>query len=368
MTKVLVVDDEPTLARGLMRAILHRRPDYAVLTAHSGAEAMGLLEEQHIDVVVTDLRMGDVDGFELLAWLVSHRPQLFALAMTGHVDDDTERRLHALGGVEYFQKPLDIDALVARMNDGLARQMRGHVHNVGLASFLQLVELERKTCTLEVRSVDRVGRLYLRGGELVDASTGTLRGDEAACAIIGWPQVSIAIDSTCVASARTIEHSVSYLVMEAMRLCDENERAAPSLEPEAPSAWGPIFTSALPPSAPPAPAPRSRLDALRLPVGALMLAIVDVSTGAVLLGPEDGKAETHELVQSAWQVYRQERTLLASHGLEEITILTSTRGELIRPLPALDSFAFLLFDTEKTNLVMARLELDSFMLEYAAAS
>jgi CheY-like chemotaxis protein len=367
VTKVLIVDDEPALTRGLMRAILHRRPDYAVLTASGGAEAVSLLEEQHIDVVITDLRMNEMDGFELLAWLVSQRPHVFALAMSGYADEDTDQRLRALGALECFRKPVDIDALVGRMNEGLARHMRGHVHNVGLASFLQLVELEKKTCTLEVRSTDEVGKLYLRAGELVDAATGALSGEQAACAIIGWPQVSIAIDSGCSTTLRTIERSVHYLVMEAMRVRDESLRApmAETVPEDAPSSWGPIFTSALPQTAAPKAHPSCTLDSFRLPAGALMLAVVDGDTGTVLLGTE--REEMAALAHSAWQLLRRERSLLEGENVEEVATLSATRGELIKPMPELDSFALLVFDAEKTNLVMARLELESFVLQYGSA-
>jgi hypothetical protein len=53
--------------------------------------------------------------------------------------------------------------------DGDSEDVRGHVHNVSLPAFLQLMEMERKTCTLTVHSEGRTGTLFLRRGELLEA-------------------------------------------------------------------------------------------------------------------------------------------------------------------------------------------------------
>lgn len=386
MTKILVVDDEPAQARGLSRAILLRRPDFAVLTAGSGVEAITVMEEQHVDLVVTDLQMAEMDGFELLAWLVSQRADVLAFAMTGYATSESETRLRELGAIECFSKPLEIDALVARMSDSLAQNIRGHVHNVGLASFLQLVELEKKTCTLKVRADGQVGQLFLRRGELYDAQTASLSGEAAALAILGWLNVSIAIDSGCDVSERAIEKPTYHVVMEAMRVRDESIRPrarARSDGPAAPNGFGsslPPLTAQFallasePPAQPALPAvlTTQTLASFHVPNGTLALAVVDGKTGCVTAVRDRPEFVLTELVQGALNVVRQERSMLGlatsePATLEELVTMTPSYGELIRPLPKSDAFALLLFDVHETNLVMARLELDLFVLEYCAA-
>lgn len=384
MTKILVVDDEPAQSRGLLRALLLRRPDFSVLTAGSGNEAITLLEEQHVDLVITDLQMADMNGFDFLAWLLSNRPQVLAFAMTAYASDETSERLKQLGSVECFSKPLDIDALTARIGDGLATRIRGQVHNVGLASFLQLVELEQKTCTLEVRSDGQLGKLFVRKGELLDAHTTSLAGEAAAVAILGWTNVSITIDSSCNVAERAILKPSYHVVMEAMRVRDE------SVRPHANGSEAPVLVQQLGSSLPPfgsdfpglfgsdrpqAAARMARLspqalESFHVPVGALALAVVDA--GNVLVVRDRPELKLAELAQGALAVLRQERATLGmalseAQGLEELLTMTSSFGELIKPLPAEDTFVLLLFDTAETNLVMARLELDLFVVEYCAA-
>jgi CheY-like chemotaxis protein len=385
VTKILVVDDEPALSRGLSRAILLRRPDYSVLTAGSGREAIALLEEQHIDLVISDLQMAEMDGFALLAWLLSQRAHVLSFAMTAYASDETQARLQALGGVECFSKPLDVDALVARLADGLSQNIRGHVHNVGLASFLQLVELERKTCTLEVRSEGQVGQLFVRKGELLDAQTDSLGGEAAALAILGWLNVSIRIDSACQVAQRSIDKPCYHVVMEAMRVRDESVRPAPGKSDRPPllPGSGPPLSADLfaafasePPRREPAPfcsPPSQVLATLHAPTGALGLAVVDAQTGAAAMVRDRLDLCLAERIEMALAIVRQERATLAlSVGanavLEELVMLAQLQGELIRPLPQRDAFVFMIFDAAATNLVMARLELDLFVAEYCAAA
>ncbi|HKN18753.1 MAG TPA: response regulator, partial [Dissulfurispiraceae bacterium] len=62
--KVLVVDDEPDICKALV--FLLKQENYAVTTANSGEQALGKLNEEHFDVVLTDLKMGQIDGMGVL--------------------------------------------------------------------------------------------------------------------------------------------------------------------------------------------------------------------------------------------------------------------------------------------------------------
>lgn len=385
--KILIVDDEPAQARGLSRAILHRRPDYSVLTAQSGVEAVALLEEQQVDLVLTDLQMAEMDGFDLLAWVLSHRPGVLTFAMTAYSSDDARSRLGSLGAIECFNKPLDIDALLERLADGMAQNIRGHVQNVGLASFLQLIELERKTCTLEVRRGEQLGYLRLRKGELFDATLGETSGEVAALAIIGWLNASITIQSGCDANERIIHKPVYHIVMDAMRMRDEvvrkrgsdSERALMRVRDEAikkrESERGQLRSkdSFLPLISDPPTGllriPRA-LDNVHLPVGALALAVVELASGLVLASEDAAGVSVRELAEGAAAMLRRQQAGVLPHelqdGVEEIVMTTSSRCELIRLMPARDTFVLLIFDPLQTNLVMARLELERFMLEFGA--
>jgi CheY-like chemotaxis protein len=375
LTKILVVDDEEAMSRGLRRAVLLRRPDYAVSTCQSGSDAIALLGEERFDLVITDLQMPGGDGFELLAWLLSHRTSVLAFAMSAFCDEQAQARLAALGSIECFAKPLDVDALLARFVESFSEAIQGQVDNVGLASFLQLVELEQKTCTLLVRNEGKVGRLFLRKGELLDAGVGELSGEEAAFVIIGWMTVDLTIEGSCNNTQRSIWKPTHYVVMEAMRLRDEATRAVkraskPSAElseelfPEKSTSEYMLL--------PDAAEEQSGLGDLHIPVGAMAVIVIDRSSGLVVASQVTIALDVGELARAATVILEHESSTITRaagdrEAMQELVFMTRSRGEVMRPMPGGEQFVLLVFDTSETNLVMARHELALFVEEYAVA-
>src|SRR3954462_1906784 len=142
MTRLLLVEDDAELCRALVRAFGKLRPELTVLTALNGLEATRLMSAHTVDLVLTDLQMPEMDGFELIAWAMSHFPDTPVFTMSGYGAEDTAARSSALGALEYFTKPVEPKLILARLTDALNQSVRGHVQNVSLASFLQLMEME----------------------------------------------------------------------------------------------------------------------------------------------------------------------------------------------------------------------------------
>lgn len=80
--RVLVVDDQPFVCRVIGRLL--RRAGYEAWTAGGGTEALSLLEGQEFDLLLTDISMPGMDGFELVARAREMRPDLPVLYMSGH--------------------------------------------------------------------------------------------------------------------------------------------------------------------------------------------------------------------------------------------------------------------------------------------
>lgn len=81
--KIMIVDDEPANLRTLERLF---RPDYQVVTAPSGAEALALLEQHDIALLISDQRMPAMTGVELMIKTVAIRPQMVKILLTGYTD------------------------------------------------------------------------------------------------------------------------------------------------------------------------------------------------------------------------------------------------------------------------------------------
>lgn len=103
----------------------------------------------------------------------------------------------------------------------------GRIQGVSLDSFLQIVQMDRITCTLKVSSQRGSGILYFVEGELFSATTGNLDNVEAACQIISWEDAVIEINNTCNETENKIKQPLMNILMEGMRLRDEAGKSAP---------------------------------------------------------------------------------------------------------------------------------------------
>src|SRR5688572_2992036 len=103
--QILVVDDEPNLRR-VLRAQLER-DGYDVHTAEDGEQALALLREHHIDLVITDLRMPRLDGMELLRRIAAFEDPAPVVMITAHGTVDTAVEALKTGAFDYITKPFD---------------------------------------------------------------------------------------------------------------------------------------------------------------------------------------------------------------------------------------------------------------------
>ncbi len=99
----------------------------------------------------------------------------------------------------------------------------GQIHGISLPSFLQMSEMEGATYTLRVAGDDRVGYLYLDGGNLIAAQYGDCRGSEAAYRIISWDKASIRIEPADAEREREIHEPLMHVMMESLKIKDEDQ-------------------------------------------------------------------------------------------------------------------------------------------------
>ncbi len=118
---VLVVDDEKDFARGLQRLLETHFRDFSVRTAASGAEALRLLAQQTFHVMLTDLRMPQMDGLELLKEALSVSPELSTIILTAFGAIETAVEALKSGAYDFLTKPVEPDQLYHVVEKGLER-------------------------------------------------------------------------------------------------------------------------------------------------------------------------------------------------------------------------------------------------------
>ncbi|MEC0201328.1 response regulator [Paenibacillus lautus] len=122
--KMLIVDDEPVICQGL-----HYTIDWAdygvevVAEAYDGHEALQVVQEQGIDLVLTDIRMEGMDGLQLAKELKRCHPEVRVIMISGYEEFEYARQAIKLDVTDYLLKPVDIDELVAAVT-GIVEDIR----------------------------------------------------------------------------------------------------------------------------------------------------------------------------------------------------------------------------------------------------
>lgn len=221
MKTILVVDDEQVILRLATEALESNGEDIRVIPAENGKEAVQSLNENKVDLVLTDLKMPVMDGYELLSYMSKNYRNIPIIVMTGFGSPEIARRLKQKGVMYYIEKPFEIEDLKEKVSQVFTEKSKGYIHGFTLANFLQAVEVEQKTLTLRIRSKGRVGYLYLDNGELIDAENDDgEHGEEAAIAILCWDNAEIEIQGIH-NRERTIDSSLMHILLEASKLKDE---------------------------------------------------------------------------------------------------------------------------------------------------
>ena len=236
LPKILIAEDDITCLEVLRDVLELKNDQLQVICAYNGKEAVAELKRHKIDLLITDIKMPEMNGIELLAFVNEHYPKLPCIAITAYARNlrvftkivnrmrpDVTAMIET-DSLRFFSKPFQIDILSQTVSKMLATSVPdGTVQGITIASFIQLVELEQKTCMIEVYTPSKeIGLLIFKDGFLCDAVCGAIYGEEAAIRIIITEKALIRFKKI---SNHQIERRINVesisLILEAIRRKDE---------------------------------------------------------------------------------------------------------------------------------------------------
>lgn len=133
MKNILIADDEKTLLLSLSEGLRFYDNRFRVYTAKDGQEAIDILDSQRIDLLVTDLKMPNMDGFDLLAFALRKFPDLPVIVVTAYSNPDIDRKLQALGITRCMEKPLEFNEFVTQVASVLGGSSGNRPFGMGLS-------------------------------------------------------------------------------------------------------------------------------------------------------------------------------------------------------------------------------------------
>jgi PAS domain S-box-containing protein len=376
---IMVVDDDETM-RLMLRQHLEEA-GYKIIDAANGAEASELLEQEMVNLVLTDVRMPEMDGFELMAHISSHYPSIPVIVISAYGSPETTRTFEDMGSLQVLDKPVDLEDLDRRITECLLHASHGGtMTGISVASFLQLIAMEQKTCLLEVYNRHQgKGYLVIQSGILYDAGCEKLKGEEAALNILAWENVTLNFKALPKKKLqRKITTDLMSLLLESLKIKDEAE---PMLSTGRIQGHGGSLAESLMDSVAAASAPE---DALAPPDDAqgerklenLLLEMVRGTREALFVGvfDRDGVDVAHQVgleldtrlfeTQYAQIMNRIEKTvadLTVLGNLEEAVTQTHNAWVLIRLLNPTHFLAIIV--SRKSTLGNARIIANKYMAE-----
>jgi serine phosphatase RsbU (regulator of sigma subunit)/anti-anti-sigma regulatory factor len=164
-SKVLIVDDEPSVREVLM-AMLGTIKEYDLFQASNGAEAQKLLQDNEIDVVITDLLMPKLDGLSLMQWGRETRPGSMWIILTAQGSFDAAVRAVQLGAFDFIPKPLGTmePLLIAVRNAVKQRQLSRERERLHLDIESRNVRLRR-----QVTQLQEACRILCRQADMIES-------------------------------------------------------------------------------------------------------------------------------------------------------------------------------------------------------
>lgn len=244
---LLIVDADQRSLKVLEVSL--RKAGYSVATCGSVAEALEMIQLSKPEMILSDTRLPDVDGFQLVEKLrespeTSDIPFMF-LSSDGSVESKV--RGLQLGVADYLTKPIYIKEIITRVHLELSRRQReglerrsietktrfsGSLSDMGLVDLLQTIDISRKSGVLYLSSRHKRGAVYFSDGGIRHAVLGKLKGDAAVYRFLVWNEGEFDLEFRPVRiEEQTISMSTQGLLMEGMRRVDEWGRLLEQLPP-----------------------------------------------------------------------------------------------------------------------------------------
>jgi hypothetical protein len=221
MKTLLFVESKPHIRENFVQLLSNQQAFFKVITARDMVEAIDALEQIRIDVVITSERFTKRE-VQLLSQHLRERPATQLIP----VGENTPKIYELVKACDVrirLEAPLDTNLLLNNLLEDMEIDYGGQLRGIGLSAFLQMIELEGRSCTLKILSGRRQGRLFFETGVLIGAQTAQLGGKEAALAILAWDDPIITIQYGSPEKERTIDTPLMSLLLESGRLKDEGE-------------------------------------------------------------------------------------------------------------------------------------------------
>ena len=223
--RVLVVDDEEDMLWMLQRNLNKGMQDVEIVAAKSAEEALALLSDSPVDLVITDINMPNMNGLDLLIEINNRFPGTGIIIMTAYPSNAYENEAMMRGSLRFIEKPFDIKEVRAIVEEVLQENegFQGTVDGVDLIDIVQFNGLSKATAALKVTTGSQEGMIFFKEGTVVHAMCGAETGEKAFFTILGFNGGSLQNIRGVQAPVVSIHKSIEVLLLAAAAQNDERD-------------------------------------------------------------------------------------------------------------------------------------------------
>ncbi len=221
MKNVVVVDNDAMMLHTFVGLLKSHGGPLRILPAASAKAALDILARESVDLILTGLHMSEKDTAALLSQVIDRAPRLRVIVMTNNAPPAYRDKLRQMQRVIHFDQPLDMGLLAKRIYTELQIDFGGQIRGISLSAFLQMMELEGRSCTLQIKTKGKSGVIYLVDGKPTAAKMGLLKGKTAALHILTWQNVLIDIDYAPTDIVTEMNTPLMNMLLESGRMVDE---------------------------------------------------------------------------------------------------------------------------------------------------
>jgi CheY-like chemotaxis protein len=222
--RVLVVDDEEDLTWSISKHLAKDKDKYQLIAVNSGKAALDAMSQLPFDLVVSDIRMPEISGLDLLLKVRDNYPQTKVIIMTAYGSSEIQDEANRRGCFKYIEKPFEIHELRQFILNALEdkKGFEGRISDFQLADLIQMNCLGRLTNALHVQKSHQRGVIYFEDGNIVHASLNNVEGEEAFYEILSWEGGSFSVERNVKPPKDSIFKGWQTLLLEGLRRADES--------------------------------------------------------------------------------------------------------------------------------------------------
>jgi c-di-GMP-binding flagellar brake protein YcgR/DNA-binding NarL/FixJ family response regulator len=217
MKTIVIIENEKVQLDSLVKIFNQWQRKLNIITATDQQTTISIMSRQPVDLVLCDLSSPATFTLSDFSRLTQTFPYIPCITFSDEHGPRPETVLE-YGASHCLVKPLDTQLLVECANEILEGTPTGTTEGIPVHSFLQMLESEGQTCSLEVSTSEDQGFLYIQNGELIGGETKTIFGEDAARLILSWTDARLRLLYFNGQYQRQITKDLLSIIMESFEL------------------------------------------------------------------------------------------------------------------------------------------------------